>query len=134
MQGKARRVCAELNSSGNWLDLTVHTRKEQRHVRTHVRTEFGAWGPKQDHPEPQDLLTMGRTQSIQSRHGKGEVGEEEEEARGCGEEDKEAAAAGFGRHPNEPGPALHQDGGAHLAIEVATQCVASPFQDFQRQI
>ncbi|KAL5165474.1 hypothetical protein HKD37_18G050599 [Glycine soja] len=108
MQGKARRVCAELNSSGNWLDLTVHTRKEQRHI---FWANYGLQG-----------------------HGKGEVGEEEEEARGCGEEDKEAAAAGFGRHPNEPGPALHQDGGAHLAIEVATQCVASPFQDFQRQI
>jgi len=70
-------------------------------------------------------------------HGKGEVGEEEEEeeeARGCREEDEEAAAACSGRRRNEPGPAFPQDGGAHLAIEIATQCVASPFQDFQRLI
>ncbi|KHN10612.1 hypothetical protein glysoja_029157 [Glycine soja] len=38
------------------------------------------------------------------------------------------------RRRNEPGPAFPQDGGAHLAIEIATQCVASPFQDFQRLI
>jgi len=39
-------------------------------------------------------------------HEKGEVGEEEEEARGCGEEDEEAAAAGPRWRRNEPRPAL----------------------------
>lgn len=65
-------------------------------------------------------------------HDKGEVGEEEEEeARGCGEEDEEAAAAGSRWRRNEPRPAFPEDGGAHLAIEDPTQCVASSFQGFQ---
>lgn len=60
--------------------------------------------------------------------------EEKEEARGCGEEDEEVAAADSRRHRVEAGPAFPEDGGAHLAAEVATECIAGSFQDIQRMI
>ena len=69
-EAKARRVCAaELNSSGIWLDLTTHTRKEHAMCARTWEAEFRAWGPKQDLPEPHDLLTHdgGVTQPIRSR-------------------------------------------------------------------
>jgi hypothetical protein len=53
------------------------------------------------------------------RFGKQEV-EEKEETSGCREEDEEIAKDNSGRRRVEGGPAIFEDGGAYLAVEVAT--------------